>query len=318
MAATLQIRRPPPTVDPHARSGYRNAGALIGLVGVALAMVALVANVVAADRITDSPVDAGEILAWSFGLATTAFGVLKFGIAVVLIGIVLRLWVRVDTVKAALARLKPEPAKAVAPEVGDIDTDFGPATASTVAAEPLFIHRVAKVAWAPMLAMGTMAVVAGLVLSIAWSGNVADDASTARDLQAWTEGLQFLGEAFLLGGISFLLGTILAGLREGGGEVQESLGVTVKTLKMPLTAKLFVGLMAAGMMVSMAQFVLYLVAASSSQTATSFAAWTAWLGPVRGFGLGLLLSGIVLALVTIGTVLRFQFDRIATILRTGL
>lgn len=207
MAATLQvIRRPAPTADPHARSGHRTAGALIGLVGVALAVVALIANVVAGDRLDGSPVDAGEILAWSFGLTTTAFGVLKFGIAVVLIGIVLRLWVRVDTVKAALARLRPpaHPAGEVPQVVGDIDTAFGPATASTAAPKPLLIHRVAKVAWAPMLAMGAMAVAAGLVVSFAWSGNVADDAGTARDLRAWTEGVQFLGEAFLLGGISFL------------------------------------------------------------------------------------------------------------------
>lgn len=91
----------------------------------------------------------------------------------------------------------------------------------------------------------------------------------------------------------------------------------MKTLKMPRTAKLFVALMAAGVMVSMAQFVLYLVATTVG-TGTSFATWSAWLAPTREFGLGLLLSGIVLALVTIGTVLRFQFDRITTILRTGL
>jgi hypothetical protein len=168
-----------------------------------------------------------------------------------------------------------------------------------------------------MLAMGAMAVGAGFVLSLFWAGDVADRPSSAIDLAAWTQGLQFLGEAFLLGAISFLLGTILGSLREGGGEVQESVGVTVKTLKMPLSAKLFIGLMAMGMMVAMAQFVLYIVATTVSGE-SSIAAWFAWLGPTREIGLGLLLSGIVLALYTIGTVLGFQFDRIKTIIRTGL
>jgi len=46
----------------------------------------------------------------------------------------------------------------------------------------------------------------------------------------------------LLAGISLLLGTILASIRTGGGEVQQSLGLTVKTLRMPSTAKACVGL----------------------------------------------------------------------------
>jgi hypothetical protein len=118
----------------------------------------------------------------------------------------------------------------------------------------------------------------------------------------------------LLAGISFLLGTILAALREGGGEVQASLGITVKTLRMPVTAKVFVALMALGVMVAMAQFVLYLVVAAGVDNP---AAWFAWLGPVRELGLGLILAGIVMALVTIGNVLSFQFHRIREIVLTG-
>ena len=118
----------------------------------------------------------------------------------------------------------------------------------------------------------------------------------------------------MLAGISFLLGTILSSLREGGGAVQESLGLTVKTLKMPVTAKAFVGLMMLGMMLAVLQFVLYLVVAAGVDNPT---AWFAWLGPLREFALGALLAGIVLALVTIGNVLGFQFDRIKEIVATG-
>ncbi len=129
----------------------------------------------------------------------------------------------------------------------------------------------------------------------------------------WTQGTEFLGEAMLLAGISFLLGTILAGLREGGGEVQESLGLAVKTLRMPTSAKLFLVLMFSGFMLGVAQFVLYGIAAYVDDPAT----WFAWLGPLRELSLGILLSGIVLALFTIGTVLGFQHWRIRQIIETG-
>ena len=175
--------------------------------------------------------------------------------------------------------------------------------------DPLPIHRLARLMWAPMVVMGPMLVAAGLVTSILQVS--ADSAGDAAAYSAWTQGLQFLGEGLVLAGISFLLGAILGELRRGGGEVQEALGVTVWTLKMPLSAKVFVVLMATGVMVSIAQFALYVVAASVSDPTT----WFTVLGPLREVGLGLLLSGIVLALFTIGTVLGFQFDRMRTLVR---
>lgn len=311
------IHRPPPVVVDPTPSTHRRIGMIVGSAGLALTMVTLVANLVATDRLLTAPTDSAQILAWSFGLTTAAFATVKVGIVIVLVGIVLRLWRRVDTVKAVLLRAAPTPT-ADAPSVrGDIETPFGPATAADAPPGPLLIHRIAKVAWLPMVVMGVMAVLAGVVVSLAWSGNVTDATGLAQDLSAWTQGLQFLGEGLLLAGISFLLGTILAGLREGGAEVQHAAGVTVRTLKMPLTAKLFIGLMAAGMMAAMAQLALYLVATATT-SGVGYAAWSAWLGPLREVGVGLLLAGIVLALVTIGTVLAFQFDRITTILRTGL
>jgi hypothetical protein len=63
-----------------------------------------------------------------------------------------------------------------------------------------------------------------------------------------------------------------------------------------------------------AQFVLYLVVAAGGPGP---AVWFAWLGPLREAGLGILLSGVVLALVTIGNVLGFQFSRITEIITTG-
>ncbi len=146
--------------------------------------------------------------------------------------------------------------------------------------------------------------------------SVATRCLTATSQSAWVQGLQFPGEGFLLSGISFLLGTILGSLRKGGGEVQESVSVGVKTLDMPRTAKLFVGLMALGLMVEIFQFVAYAVVATFDDPA-SVATYFTWLGPVREAGLGILLSGIVLALATIAKALGFQFWRLAEIVRTG-
>jgi hypothetical protein len=316
MALTLEvIERPTRDADYRSESKYRTAGLALAVIGLVIAMVSVAANLVAAsDFDTGDTTGAVEVLSWSFGLNTLGFMALKLGIAVTLIGIIQRLWMRVDGVTAALPLLKADGGDA-RPQTGDIDTRFGPATQTAVAAKPLLIHRVAKKAWAPMLAMGAMVVLVGFVLSLVQSGNVASDPDLARQQGAWVQGLQFLGEGLLLAGISFLLGTILASLRRGGGEVQESLGVTVQTLKMPATAKAFIGLMAIGMMAAMVQFVGYIVAANSSTA--SFAAWSAWLGPLREGALGILLAGIVLALVTIGNVLGFQFRRINEIVSTG-
>jgi hypothetical protein len=82
---------------------------------------------------------------------------------------------------------------------------------------------------------------------------------------------------------------------------------------MPVSAKVCVALMATGMKLSIIQFVLYVVAAE----ADSPAAWFAWLGPFRERSLGLLLSGIVLALYTIGTLLGFQFSCIRELIVEG-
>ncbi|MDH3681809.1 MAG: hypothetical protein OEV40_17870 [Acidimicrobiia bacterium] len=283
---------------------------MIGLMG---ATAASIGNLVAA-----AGIDAGngyrETLAWTFGLSTFSFGVIKIAIAVILMGIIVRLWFRVDAVRESLHRLRGHPERPT--PTGVVKTDWGAATVTDDIPKPLFIHRMARFMWLPMLAMGAMALTVGLVSSWVWAAQTPDS-EAGRQAAAVTQGVEFLGEALLLSGIAFLLGTILAGLRDGGGEVQSDLGLPVTTLKMPVTAKVFVALMMTGMMAGMAQFVLYLVALGQAGDPASFSAWSNWLGPFRELALGLILAGIVLALVTIGNVLAFQFDRISSIIRTG-
>ena len=318
MALTFRaLTRPNAGSEVRAPSRHRTIGLSLAAVGLAFAAVSLVNSLVAGDlaRQGASADEVGSLGAWSFGLTTAAFGTVKLAIGLILLGIVRHIWVRVESVKAALpALIRSRTTDAAA--LGAFDSDFGPATATATAPKQLLIHRLAGLMWAPMLAMGVMLVYAGLLLSFAAAGNVAVDPALASSQQAWVQGVQFLGEGLLLSGISFLLGTILGSLRKGGGEVQESLGVGVRTLDMPLTAKLFVGLMALGLMVEVFQFVAYAVVATFDDAGT-IASSFAWLGPVREAGLGVLLSGIVLALATIGKALGFQFSRIVEIVSTG-
>lgn len=296
------------TVPPHSEVAIA-----IGAVGVVIASAAALLSLMAADSLQSGGGDRAQLLAIGFGLNTLALVTLKAGIAVALIGILVRLWLRIESVKVALAALRPQE-HGDGRALGEAETEYGPATTTEDTPGTLAIHKMARTMWLPMLVMGSMLVGAGVVTAVIWSNNIGTE--TGLGAAGWTQGLQFLGEGLVLAGISLLLGSILASLREGGGEVQSSLGLRVTTLRMPSTAKMFIVLMAAGLVVSMTQFVLYLYTLTF-ETAHQVAIWWAWLGPLRELGLALLLSGIVLALAAIATVLGFQFSRIRSIIATG-
>ncbi len=311
--------RPVLTADFRAKSSLGNAGYVLIAIGLMIAMGAFISSLVQANFQAGTGTEPGITVqaAWTFGVATAALGVIKTGIGVILWGIVRQLWIRVQSLKEALPRLLPQGGESGNITEGDISTPYGAGRVSTKAPDALPIHRMAYALWAPMLVMGVMVVGIGLVLSFFEAQAFADgDTSLFQTLRALTQGTEFLGEGLLLSGISFLLGSILGSLRQGGGEVQESLGVAVKTLVMPLTAKLFIGLMMMGLMVEMVQFGFYVYVSTLSDAAT-ITTYLTWLGPLREAGLGLILSGIVLALATIGTVLGFQFHRIQELISTG-
>ncbi len=313
MSRTAWIERPPPTERPDTQTWHRSAGLATAGLGLVIVGVAAVINLTSAPAVAES---AGA-LAGAFAASTFGLGVTKIGIALVLIGIVLALWRRVNAVSAALAALRAgaasEPKAAAS---GDLDTPFGPASTSSGPPAPLTIHRMAELLWLPVLAMGAMALAAGLLLGL-WTSSLAGGTEAFRVAAAWSQGTLFLGEGLLLSGISFLLGTILSSLRRGGAEVQHSLGAPVQTLRMPAPAKAFIGLMALGMMAAIAQFALYGVAASMAGDAATYAVWVSWLGPFREVALGLLLAGIVLALASIAKALGFQFHRIRQLAVAG-
>ena len=287
-------------------SRFRLAGIGLASAGLTMAAVSLIANL----AVADGSAGAGT-LAWSFGLGTLGFGAVMLGISVTLVGILVRLWLRVDAIKVSLPGLAPGPEPDGQVRAGEIETRYGSATVSERAPQPLAIHKMAGRMWMPMIAMGPMLVAAGFVVALVQSGE--SNPATFTDLGAIVQGTQFLGLALSLAGVSFLLGTILSSLRKGGGEAQEAAGVAVETLKMPTSAKAFVGLMAAGVMIALIQFGGYLAATGQDDPVS----WFAWLAPVRALSLGLILGGVTLALYTIGTVLGFQFDRLSHIVKEG-
>jgi hypothetical protein len=314
--AIERISTPVPGANYAIDTGHRKLGLGIAAVGLMLSMIVAIIGVVVGTQIGDagSEVSNAQALAVAFGLNTLGLATLKSGIAVILVGILVRLWFRVESIKASLPAFATEAKSNATPKTA---TPFGEVNVSTTEPDEMPIHKVAKTMWAPMLVMGYMLVVVGLVTSFVWAGNIGTDLRTATGASAWTQGLQFLGEAFVLAGISFLLASILRGLRQGGGQVQQALGVPVQTLKMPASAKGFIALMIIGVMVALAQFVGYITVTTFDDAARA-ATWFAFLGPLREFSLALLLSGIVLALATIGKVLGFQFWRIRSIITQGL
>ena len=301
-----------------AGAGLRRSGITVGLIGWVVAMIGLALSITTAFAVVQGGPKSQQVAlleALSFGVAITALGVGKTGIALVLTGIVRRIGVRLASIKAALPALVAARSGIQSrPSYGEVKTPHGRALTSAQAPAPLFVHRMARVLWAPMLVMGAMIVALGFVLSLLQSQSIGTD--LAQTLDAWVKGTLFLGEGFLLAAISFLLGTILGAIRGSGGEVQQSLGVTVKTLRMPTTAKFFLALMVTGLMIEIVQFLGYAHVAQLTDSATIIT-YKTWLGPLREMGLGILLTGVVLALATIAKALNFQFSRIQELITTG-
>ncbi len=295
----------------------RKLGIGLSLIAFGGAMVAFAGALSAAQIAAagGSATDVSVIGLWTFGLTTAAFGTAKLGIASVLLAIIRRITARAGSIKFALPQLKAAET-GQAPAIGEYDSPLGAVVVSDGAPAPLLIHRLAGAMWLPMLAMAAMALYGGFALSLIASGNIATDPQLASSQRAWVQGLQFLGEGLVLSGVSFLLARILGALRSSGGDVQTSVGLRVHTLRMPASAKAFVVLMMLGLMVEIAQLVGYAYVAGLSDGGEIAVAST-FLGPLREFGLGLLLSGIVLALATIARALDFQSTRLVSIITRG-
>ncbi len=177
-------------------------------------------------------------------------------------------------------------------------------------------QRVGRVLVLPMLGMALMAFAAAFVVGAVRGNRVADgaDPATVEALRQLGAGLMFVGFASVFAGISFAIARILGELRKGGGDLQEATRRAVKTLVMPLTAKLFLGLMAMAMMTVLGAAIVHLVlAATVNDGSTSLAdseQWFVVLEGVRRIGVAVYLFAILLGLATISRVLLFQAARV--------
>jgi hypothetical protein len=180
-------------------------------------------------------------------------------------------------------------------------------------------QRIGRVLWLPMWLMAVMGFGIGFVLHIIKADEVASvggvwASDTAAQLQHVGAGFMFIGFAAVFAAISFAIARILGEFRKGGGDFQQSTGRAVKTLKMPLTAKLFILSMAMAMMVIIAAVVLHFVfAADIDNTAASLRDAEQRfivLDGVRRVGIAMYLISFLLGLGTIIDVLRFQAIRI--------
>ena len=234
---------------------------------------------------------------------------------------------------------------------GTDEVKFGPAKLPVTVTG---MQSMASKMWIPFIAMGFMIVVASFIIGLVTSSVAADyyafdkvareaavrgsdlatDKAFIESTKVWLPAFKFLGMGMLLGGVTFLLATILGALRVGGGRVQEALGVDVKIIKAPVTARAFPMVMMMGMMVLIASLVIGIVLSTLAYDYWNHSIATQlnpasgsllsdlgtintvklWLEPFKFVGLALVLSAIGLALATIVRVLRWQSNRLWEVL----
>ena len=178
-------------------------------------------------------------------------------------------------------------------------------------------HKMGNLLWRPMFAMGIMGVIVSVVLAAVRTSLVGDgdpsDAATIEQLRQFTTGALFLGFTGIFAAISFAIASILGVFRVGGSQMQDDVGTSVQTLKMPATARAFILLMMMGMMAVAVGSISNVVAGASFSEAADLVdsqQWYVFSVGIRRVGVALYLTGITLGLVTILNVIRFQTLRI--------
>lgn len=188
---------------------------------------------------------------------------------------------------------------------------------STTALAPNLPQRIGRRLWLPMLVMALMAFPVALLLAFLRAGVVAAGGTqtSVAALGQFEVAAMFLGFATVFGAVSFAIARILGVLRNGGGTVQEAAGSPVHTLRMPVTAKLFLGLMAMAMMALLAAVAAHVflgvtALGAGKATLASIQSWSEFLEGLRRLAVSTYLLAIALGLATVVRVLRFQAVRI--------
>lgn len=176
-------------------------------------------------------------------------------------------------------------------------------------------QRMGRRLWAPMFAMAIMAWPVALILAGIRAAELAasnPDPVTVARLGQIEIGVMFIGFMSVFTAISFAIAWILGEFRRGGGEVQETSGTQVQTLRMPGTAKAFMALMMMAMMAIAVAVILHFVVAANVGVWSEAVVeqWSIVLEGIRRIGIAVYLLAITLGLGTIITVLRFQSLRV--------
>ncbi|MEN8239228.1 MAG: hypothetical protein ABFR53_08515 [Actinomycetota bacterium] len=199
--------------------------------------------------------------------------------------------------------------------------DFTTETTSH-APDRILPQKAGRALWAPMFAMSLVGFAVGIGLAITRANMISagDDPLQIAAYAQYVPAAMFFGFAMVFAAISFAIAKILGEFRVGGGSVQEAAHSDVKTLKMPGTAKAFIIGMMMAMMIILAAVVLHVIAgvaiAGGGVDPILAEQWTIWLEAARRIGTVLYLFSIMLGLVTIATVIRFQSFRIREVAHT--
>jgi hypothetical protein len=194
-------------------------------------------------------------------------------------------------------------------------TDYAVSISHT-APGPNLPQQVGRILWLPMLLLALMAFPLALALGIARAGFIGagGDAALISALGHFGPAAMFIGFASVFAAISFAIARILGVFRTGGGAVQEASGRVVQTLRMPATARAFLGLMMMAMMILVAAVIGHVVVGAGLLSGTlpsvTGEQWAIWLEAARRVGVATYLLAISLGLATIVVVLGFQIRRL--------
>lgn len=177
-------------------------------------------------------------------------------------------------------------------------------------------QNIGRALWFPMWLMAVMGFTIGVILAVVRANEIVDggDAATILQLRHVVAGFMFIGFASVFAAISFAIARILGEFRSGGGDLQQSTGREVRTLKTPMTATVFIITMAMAMMAIVIAVILHFVFAADivNTTASLEQAEQRFivLEGIRRTGIAVYLISFMLGLGTIIQVLRFQAIRI--------
>jgi len=177
-------------------------------------------------------------------------------------------------------------------------------------------QRIGPLLWLPMLTMALMAFPIGLALGVVRARiiDAGADAQLVAAIGNFGTAAMFVGFASVFAAISFAIARILGVIRIGGGALQEAAGTAIQTLRMPSTAKAFLGLMMMAMMALVAAVIGHVIVgiglASGDLALAIGEQWAIWLEGARRVGVATYLLAISLGLATIVVVLRFQTVRL--------